>query len=164
MRKKIWYVLIGIITLLSIGTTFAIEVPWEIPDPILTTEHTSIITPPDDNAIREGTRDIIHSENGQYKVNNLLETQEKIETQADATKRTLNIVHRLINYALGLVSFVALVVLIFAGFQIVTAWGDDNKAKAGNKALKKVSIGIIGLAISRMIVSFIFWILYSVML
>lgn len=123
---------------------------------ILTTEESSIISPPEQNAIRQGTRDIIHSESHQYQINNLIASQQSIESQQDATQKTLQLVHKLINYALSLVSLIALIVLIFAGVQMTTAGGDDGKFKAGAKALKKIAIAIVGIGISWMIVSLIF--------
>lgn len=144
------------------GQIFAISQLEPTNHTILTTEETSIITPPESNAIRQGTRDAIHSESHQYQINNLLETQQSIESQNDATQRTLQLIHKLINYALSLVSFIALIVLIFAGVQMVTAGGDDGKFKTGIKTLKKVAIAIIGIGISWMIVSLIFWFLGTI--
>ena len=146
----------------SLGGAFAVPQLEPKPHTILTTEETSIITPPESNAIRQGTHDAVHSESNQHKIHNLIETQQSIETQNDATQRTLQLIHKLINYALSLVSFIALIVLIFAGVQMTTAGGDDGKFKAGSKALKKVVIAIIGIAISWMIVSLIFWFLGTI--
>lgn len=140
----------------SLGGTFATSPLAPTSSSILTTEWSAVITPPEDNAIRQGAHDIIKSKESGEEVSNLLETQNKIEDQKDATQRTINLIHKIINYALSLVSFVALIILIFAGIQMVTAGGDDGKFKAGQKAIKKITIGIIGIGISWLIVSFIF--------
>ena len=137
----------------SLGGVFAAPQLEPSQHLILTTEESSIISPPEQNAIRQGTRDIIHSESHQYQINNLIASQQSIESQQDATQKTLQLVHKLINYALSLVSLIALIVLIFAGVQMTTAGG---KFKAGAKALKKIAIAIVGIGISWMIVSLIF--------
>jgi hypothetical protein len=67
-------------------------------------------------------------------------------------------VHRLINWILGMLAFVALIVVIIGWIQMVTAAGDDAKYKSWKTALKKVSIGIIGIGASWLLVSFFFWI------
>lgn len=151
---KIFFLLCSF-SLLS-GQIFAVSQLEPSPHLILTTEGSSIITPPENNAIRQGTHDIIHSESHQYQINNLITTQQSIDSQQDATQRTLQLIHKLINYALSLVSFIALIVLIFAGIQMITAGGDDGKFKAGSKALKKIAIAIIGIGISWIIISLIF--------
>lgn len=160
MWKKIWLLLLW--TLCSIGISFALPAVGPTPDSILTNDSEQIITPPEDNAIREGTRDITHSSESSNKIENLLETQEQIGSQNDATTRTINLIHRIINYALGLVSIIALVVLIYAGIQMTTAAGDDKKYQTGKVTLKKITIGIIGIGISWFIVSFIFRLLNTI--
>lgn len=160
MWKKIWLLLLG--TLCSIGVSFALPAVGPTPDPILTNDSEQIITPPEDNAIREGTRDITHSPESSNKIENLLETQEQIGSQSDATTRTINLIHRIINYILGLVSVIALIILIYAGIQMTTAAGDDKKYQAGKATTKKLTIGIIGIGISWLIVSFIFWFLNTI--
>lgn len=157
MWKKIWFLILGGLCLLN--TTFALPSISDKRDPILTNDSEQIIIPPEENAIREWTHDIIHSAESDNKIDNLLESNEKIETQGDATKKTINLVHRIINYALGLASVVALIVLIYAGIQMTTAAGDDKKYQAGKSTLKSITIGIIGIGISWLIVSFIFWLL-----
>lgn len=153
--KKLFLLIAGV---LLMPHTFALQPPWPQQEVILTTEHESIITPPDQNAMREGSYTTIHGDQW-GKISNLIETQNKIEDQKDATTRTIKLIQRIINYALGFVSVIALVILIFAGFQMITATGDDGKYQSGKKALKKISIAIIGIGLSWLFVSFIFWIL-----
>jgi hypothetical protein len=57
-----------------------------------------------------------------------------------------------------MLAFVALVVVLYGWFQMVTAAGDDAKFKSWKTALKKVTIGIIGIGASWLIISFFFWI------
>ena len=98
-----------------LNATFALPSISDKRDPILTNDSEQIIIPPEDNAIREGTHDIIHSAESDNKINNLLESNEKIE-----------------------------------------------KYQAGKSTLKSITIGIIGIGISWLIVSFIFWLLNTI--
>lgn len=121
---------------------------------IFNTEINKIITPPSSNAMIEGTYAGIKGE--KHKITDITEWWNKITSQEDATNRTIATIHRLINWALWLVALVALIVLIFWGIQMVTAAWDDWKFKSWQKALKKTAIWITWIAISRLIVSFIF--------
>ena len=124
---------------------------------IFTTENTSIITPPDENPMMEGTHTAVDSEGSAHQVKNISNTADYYTSQEEAEEGTLKYIHRLINWALGMLAFVALIVVMYGWFQMVTAAGDDAKFKSWKKALKKVSIGIIGIGISWLIISFFFW-------
>ena len=162
MRK---YGILGLCSILILGINFSTATRSLGPttDQILTTQDKDIITPPDQEAMRQWSHDIIHSKDNDKEIGNLIESTTKIESQKDVTKRTLDRMHKLINYALGMLSLVAFCVLLYAGFQMTTAAGDDGKFKAGNKTLKKIAIWIAGIAISRFVVSGIFRLLKTVM-
>lgn len=61
-----------------------------------------------------------------------------------------------VNRALGLLSLVTLIVVIYWGYQMVTAAGDEGKYKAGFKILKQAGAGLIIIWLSWIIISFIF--------
>ena len=61
-----------------------------------------------------------------------------------------------VNWVLGLLSFIALCVLLYGGFQMITAAGDEAKYNAGLTILKQAAIGLIFVGLSWMIVTFIF--------
>lgn len=125
---------------------------------IFTISDEAILNPPKDeeNAMMKWTHTAVESE-GNHKIWNISNTAEYYTTQEEAEEGTIKYVQRLINWALGMLAFVALIVVLYGWFQMVTASGDDAKFKSWKKALKKVSIGIIGIGISWLIISFFFW-------
>ena len=125
---------------------------------ILTTDQKEIIKDIwDQDALREWAYNAIHSDN--HKIKNLINSNDQIKTQKDAEKKTFKLIKRLINYALGLVSLIALIILLIAGVQMATAAGDDKKFWAGKASLLKIAKAIWGIAISWLIISMIFWII-----
>jgi len=67
-----------------------------------------------------------------------------------------------INWILGLLSLIALVICLWGGFQMVTAAGDDAKYKGGFKILKQAAVGLIVIGLSWIIVSTIFRFIWNV--
>ena len=124
---------------------------------ILTTKDTDIIDPPNENAMMQGTHTAVKSEED-HQITNISNTTEVYSSHKEAEKWTLAYIQRLINWVLGMLAFVALVVVLYGWFQMVTAAGDDAKFKSWKTALKKVTIGIIGIGASWLIISFFFWI------
>lgn len=61
----------------------------------------------------------------------------------------------LINYVLGLLALIALVMLLYGGFQMVTAAGDDGKYKVGFTIVKQAGIGLAFIGLSWFMVQFI---------
>jgi hypothetical protein len=72
-------------------------------------------------------------------------------------QKTLQIIRNLVNYALGLVSLVALIYLIYHGILILTAMGDDKRYKEGLKGIQFAAIALIGIGLSWIVISTIFW-------
>ena len=125
---------------------------------ILTTDQKKIINDIwKENALREWAYSAIHADN--QKIKNLINSNDQIKTQKDAEKKTFKLIKRLINYALGLVSLIALIILLIAGVQMATAAGDDKKFWAGKASLLKVARAIWWIAVSWLIINFIFWII-----
>jgi len=65
-----------------------------------------------------------------------------------------------INWVLGLLALLALGVLLWWGFQMVTAAWDDNKYKKWFTILKQAGIGLIFIGLAWLIVSFFFFIVW----
>jgi hypothetical protein len=126
-------------------------------DNILTTKDTQII-PKDKDEITKWINAGVKNEDSI--IHNLVDTNELDKTQETATTRTVKLIQRILNFALSLVSFIALIILIFAGVQMLTAAWDQSKFDAWKKTLRRVIIWIVWIAISRFIVSMIFRFIY----
>lgn len=74
----------------------------------------------------------------------------------------IQIIKNAINWLLGLMGLIALVVLLWGGFQMVTAAGDDAKYQNGFKILKQAGVGLVFIGISYFFVSIIFWLIGSI--
>ena len=160
MYKKYIIALFGVILIFSWLQSYALKTIWGDSDSrikkILTTDNTTIITPPDENVLMEGTHTAVESEGSEHIISNISNSGDPITTQEKATEETINMIHRFINRTLALLSFVALIVLLIWGFQVFTAAGDDSKLKKWKSAIKKVAIGLAGIWVSWLIVSMIF--------
>ncbi len=73
--------------------------------------------------------------------------------------KLIDIIKNFINWLLGMLALIALVILLRGGFQMVTAAGDDAKYKKGFKILQQAAIGLVFIGVSRLLVSVIFWLL-----
>lgn len=157
MLKKLFQISIVLLLSSVSASTFANNLINKL-DEILTTDQKKIINDIwKENALREWAYSAIHADN--QKIKNLIDSNDQIKTQKDAEKKTFKLIKRLINYALWLVSLIALIILLIAGFQMATAAGDDKKFWAGKASLLKIAKAIWGIAISWLIISMIFWII-----
>ena len=52
---------------------------------------------------------------------------------------------------------IALIFLIYGGFQMVTSGGDDKKYEAGFTILKHAAIGLILIGVAWFVISLVFW-------
>ena len=64
-----------------------------------------------------------------------------------------------INWVLGLLSLIALVLCLWGGFQMMTSGGDQKKYESGLNVLKWAAIGLAIIAASWLIVSLIFYVI-----
>ena len=69
----------------------------------------------------------------------------------------VNVVKGAINWILGILALIALLILLWGGFQMVTSAGDEEKYKSGFTILKHAATGLILIGIAWFIVSIIFW-------
>ena len=90
-----------------------------------------------------------------------------ISVWASATTRAessslLNTITNAVNWILGMLALIALIICLWGGFQMVTAAGDDGKYKKGMGILKQAAIGLVIIGVSWMFVSVIFWLIGTV--
>lgn len=69
----------------------------------------------------------------------------------------VNVVKWFINRVLGILALIALLILLYGGFQMVTSAGDEEKYKAGFTILKHAAMGLLLIGVAWFIVSIIFW-------
>ena len=71
----------------------------------------------------------------------------------------LDSVKKFINWMLGLLATIALVICLYAGFKMVTSAGDEGKYKEGIEMMKKAGIWLVVIWLARMIVSVVMWLI-----
>jgi len=145
-----------------ISTTFALQVPGD--DNLILNENPfqALDVAGINDPIRDGAYKAIDSDATTKWIWELwwiIWVNNKIDNHQTAKNQTLSIVKSIINYALGLVSLVALVYMIYHGVLILTAWGEETQYKKWLKWIQFAAIALIGIWASRLIISFIFWII-----
>ena len=68
----------------------------------------------------------------------------------------INFVQSAVNWILAFLGLITIIILIWWGFQMVTAAGDDNKYKKWFTIVKQAVIGLILIGVSALIVNLIF--------
>ena len=69
----------------------------------------------------------------------------------------LDTIKNAINWILGVLATIALVVCLYGGFLMVTAAGDEKKYQKWLSVLKYAAVGLAIIGLSWLIVSVIFW-------
>jgi hypothetical protein len=64
-----------------------------------------------------------------------------------------------VNWVLGILALIALLILMYGGFQMVTAAGDEKKYEAGFTILKQAAQGLILIGVAWFIISMVFWLI-----
>ena len=166
---KIWFLSFFSLLVGMLGTSWANRVPGKTNSErygILNQQEQNILDPMKDqkDTWRKGAQDAIRSSDGndKHRIDNLINSDAEITTQDDAQTRLLQVIWRLVNYALGLVSLISFVLLLVAGFTMVTNAGDDKAQEEGKKTLLKIARAIGGIAVSWLIISFIFWLIEQI--
>lgn len=111
--------------------------------------------------LRDGIYGAITTKDGNKKVSGILDAG-KIQNTDNAQQQTLALVRNVINYALGLISLIALAYMIYHGYLIVTAGWDNKQYDKGLSWIKTAGMAIWGIGLSWFIVSFIFYVLNQV--
>ncbi len=71
----------------------------------------------------------------------------------------IDVIKTFINWALWMLSLIALVIILYAWFKMVTAAGDETKYKDGFKIIQQAAVWLAVIGLSWFIVSIIFWII-----
>lgn len=74
----------------------------------------------------------------------------------------LDVIKNWINWVLGMLALITLCIVLWWGFQMVTAAGDDGKYKKGFTILKQAGVWLIIILLAWIIVSVVFWLVGSV--
>lgn len=109
--------------------------------------------------LRDGAYQIIDPSTGTGQLSWVVGVGDKISSYEVAKNKTMQVIKNIINYALWFLALIALVYLIYHGFLILTAAGDDTQYKKGLSGIKYAAIAIVGIGMSWLIVSWIFWLL-----
>lgn len=71
----------------------------------------------------------------------------------------VNVIKGAINRVLGILALIALVILLWWGFQMVTANGDDGQYKMGFTLLKQAAGGLAMIGVAWFLISIIFFVI-----
>lgn len=113
------------------------------------------------NPIRQGIDGLLYDGWDDQRIGGIWRPQE-INDFDTAKNNTIDVVQMFINYALWLVSLIALIYLIVHGFMIMTAMGDDTKVKKWFTGIRTAGIAIAGIALSRLVVTLIFYVIWLI--
>lgn len=69
----------------------------------------------------------------------------------------VNVVKWWVNWVLGILALIALIIIMYGGFLMVTSWGNDDEYNKGFTILKYAAVGLILIGVAWFIVSIIFW-------
>lgn len=80
-------------------------------------------------------------------------------TEAGQGENFIQVAKNAINWVIGILALIALVLLLWWGFQMVTAAGDDKKYDAWFTILKQAAFGLIMIGVAWFVVSIIFFVI-----
>jgi len=69
----------------------------------------------------------------------------------------VNVVKGAVNRVLGILALIALIILLYGGFLMVTSAGEEEKYKKGFTILKHAATGLLLIGVAWFVVSIIFW-------
>ena len=117
-----------------------------------------------DDPLRQGAFKVINAQdnNPENKLWGITSADTEITTHPQSESAVLKIISNIINYALGLVSLVALIYLIYHGILVLTAAWDETQYKRWLKWVKYAAIALAWLWLSRILISFIFYVINGI--
>jgi hypothetical protein len=81
------------------------------------------------------------------------------QTTAASDWLVVDVIQRAINRLLGILAFIALLILLYAGFLMLTAAGDDEKYNKWFTILKQVALWLAFIGLAWLVVSMIFYLI-----
>ena len=112
------------------------------------------------NPIRDGIYNVIQDQQDPNNtINNIIGNGNAINDHSTAQNQTFQIINNFINYALGLLALIALLYLLYHGFLMVTATGDEEQYNKWLQWIKYAGIALAGIGVSWFIVSLIFYLI-----
>lgn len=160
MQKLLWKISLSLVVISFLGCfwTFAFEGFWkesgifnQDPDKVISTDWY------DENPFREGMKYSISDGDKEAVEGVYNNDMSAFGKHGDAITEMMWIIQWIVNYALGFLALIALVYLVYHGFLVLTAGGDDNKVKKGQKGIRTAAIAIAGIWSSWAIISVILW-------
>jgi len=88
---------------------------------------------------------------------NYISSTDKDDQQQLTWSAFLDTIKNAVNWILGILATIALIICLYGGFLMVTAAGDEKKYQKWLSVLKYAAIGLAIIGLSWMIVSVIFW-------
>jgi preprotein translocase subunit Sss1 len=82
-----------------------------------------------------------------------------IWTDTQQKDAVVNVVKWWVNWVLGILSLIALIIIMYGWFLMVTSAGDDDAYSKGFTILKYAAIGLMLIGVAWFIVSIIFWLI-----
>jgi hypothetical protein len=74
----------------------------------------------------------------------------------------IDVVRNVVNRVLGILALIALIILLWWGFQMVTSAGDEGKFDNWFKILKNAAFGLVMIWVAWFVVSLIFFVINTV--
>ncbi len=96
------------------------------------------------------------------KVQGLYMKQGRLTTFLKAQDAALAYAQNIINWTLFIVWTVALIYLLYTGFQMITSSWDETKFKERTKRTRSALIGLLGIGLSAIFVNFVLYVIDKV--
>ena len=78
---------------------------------------------------------------------------DKKSNYGTSLERGLALVQSGVNWTLAILATVAVVVILYNGFMILSSWSNDKNSEKGKSWIKTAAIALVGLLLSRVIIS-----------
>lgn len=81
------------------------------------------------------------------------------ETDGGKEDALITVIKNTVNRGLGSLALIALIILMYGGFLMVIAAGDEEKYKKGFTILKQAAVGLILIGLAWFVISMVFWLI-----